>query len=68
MNDTELLDALEHWLTEDPTRWQVVLRRLESDGTFICGLRPKMEKMPMFAGKNGFGLTLRECIQKAMQQ
>jgi predicted membrane chloride channel (bestrophin family) len=65
--DTEILDWLEKWLTEDPTRYQIALRRMETDGRFIVALRPKLEKMPMFSGKNGFGKTLREAIESTKE-
>jgi hypothetical protein len=59
------LAAMERWLAEDPTRFQIVLRRFESTGEFLCGLRPRMNDGH---GRNGLGKSLGAAIDAATER
>jgi hypothetical protein len=59
--DTALLDWLERWLTEVPTRWQIALRRMETTGQFIVGMESNGSRDKV----NRFGTSLRLAINAA---
>lgn len=62
----ELLDWIENWLTEVPTRYQIVLRRLGTTGEFYVGMRPTPSGLT--DRRNAVGKTLRYALRAAAEE
>lgn len=58
--DKERLDKLERWLTEDPTRFQIAVRRLEGTSEFL--VKAYLDMGRLTPQPSGRGDTLRAAI------